>query len=155
MFGYHCSHEQFTPRELLDCVQLAEKAGFEAAMCSDHFTPWSESQGQSGFAYAWLGAALQATRLSFGSVVAPGQRYHPAIVAQAVATLAQMYPGRVWCAVGSGQYMNEHITGHRWPSKRERNQRLLECVEVMRALWRGETVEDFGRVVLPALKETK
>lgn len=140
-FGYHASHEQFTPRDLLKYVQLAEKAGFDAAMCSDHFTPWSERQGQSGFAWSWLGAALQATkRLSFGMVNAPGQRYHPAIIAQAAATLVEMFPGRLWCAFGSGQLMNEHITGQAWMSKADRNVRLKECVDVMRALWRGETV---------------
>src|SRR5687768_10449511 len=94
-FGYHASHEQFAPSELLSCVQLAEQAGFDVAMCSDHFTPWSERQGQSGFAWSWLGAALQATRLSFGMVCAPGQRYHPAIIAQAAATLGEMFPGRI------------------------------------------------------------
>jgi coenzyme F420-dependent glucose-6-phosphate dehydrogenase len=140
-FGYHVSHEQFTPRDLLAYVQLAEKAGFDAAMCSDHFTPWSERQGQSGFAWSWLGAALQATEhLPFGMVNAPGQRYHPAIIAQAAATLASMFPGRLWCAFGSGQLMNEHITGQGWIAKTERNVRLKECVEVIRALWRGETV---------------
>jgi coenzyme F420-dependent glucose-6-phosphate dehydrogenase len=140
MIGYHASHEQFSPGQLLRWVQKAEQAGFQAAMCSDHFTPWSERQGQSGFALSWLGAALQATNLSFGSVCAPGQRYHPAILAQAAATLSEMFPGRLWCAYGSGQLMNEHITGQRWPNKLERNARLLECVQVIRALWRGETV---------------
>ncbi len=80
-------------------------------MCSDHFHPWTERQGQSGFAWSWLGAAMQATRLPFGVVCAPGQRYHPAIVAQAAATLASMYPGRFWVAFGTGQNLNEHITG--------------------------------------------
>ena len=116
-------------------------------MCSDHFHPWSERQGQSGFAFAWLGAALQATRLPFGSVNAPGQRYHPAIVAQAVATLAEMFPGRyAWVALGTGQALNEAITGEGWPSKADRRVRLEECVEVIRALWAGETVTHRGRV---------
>src|SRR4051812_2392357 len=99
--GYHASHEQFDPSALLSHVQLAERAGFQAAMCSDHFNPWSERQGQSGFAWSWLGAALQATHLSFGTVSAPGYRYSPAIVAQAAATLAAMYPSRFWLALGS------------------------------------------------------
>ena len=143
--GFHASHEQFSPRELLGLVQLAEEAGFEAAMCSDHFYPWSERQGESGFAWSWLGAALQATELSsFGVVNAPGQRYHPFLIAQAAATLAEMFPGRFWIAVGSGQALNEHITGERWPSKGERNARLHEAVAVMRALWRGETVDHSG-----------
>lgn len=147
-FGYHVSHEQFTPRDLLTYVQLAEKAGFDAAMSSDHFTPWSERQGQSGFVWSWLGAALQATeRLSFGMVNAPGQRYHPAIIAQAAATLAVMFPGRLWCAFGTGQLMNEHITGEGWIGKAERNARLKECVDVIRALWRGETVSFDGQYI--------
>jgi probable non-F420 flavinoid oxidoreductase len=144
--GYHASHEQFPPGETLACVQAAERAGFAAAMCSDHFAPWSERQGHSGFAWAWLGAALQATSLPFGVVNAPGDRYHPAIIAQAAATLAEMFPGRFWVALGSGQALNEHITGAHWPLKTERNARLRECVEVIRALWAGETVTHHGRV---------
>jgi probable non-F420 flavinoid oxidoreductase len=145
--GYHSSHEQFTPSDLLKYVQLAEQAGFKAAMSSDHFTPWSERQGQSGFAWSWLGAAMHATKLPFGIVNAPGQRYHPAIIAQAAATLAQMFPGRFWVALGSGQYMNEHITGEGWINKPLRNARLRECVEVIRALWRGETVSLDGKYI--------
>jgi coenzyme F420-dependent glucose-6-phosphate dehydrogenase len=146
--GYHASHEQHSPDALLDYVRSAEQAGFDAAMCSDHFHPWSDQQGQSGFAFAWLGAALQATQLSFGSVCAPGQRYNPAIVAQAAATLAVMYPDRYWIALGSGQNLNEHITGDAWPIKEERNARLLEAVDVMRALWAGETVTHYGRFMV-------
>jgi probable non-F420 flavinoid oxidoreductase len=146
IIGYHASHEQFAPGELLDCVRHAEAAGFVAAMCSDHITPWSESQGESGFAWSWLGAAMQATSLPFGVVNAPGERYHPAIVAQAAATLTQMFPGRFWLALGTGQAMNEHITGNPWPLKAERNARLNECVEVIRALWAGKTVTHDGRI---------
>lgn len=138
--GYHASHEQFPPSDLLRCVQAAEQAGFGAAMCSDHLAPWSEQQGESGFAWSWLGAAMQATSLSFGVVNAPGVRYHPAIVAQATATLAEMFPGRFWVALGSGQAINEQVTGEFWPPKPERNARLKECVDVIRALWAGETV---------------
>jgi probable non-F420 flavinoid oxidoreductase len=145
-FGYHASHEQYAPRELLEYVQAAEAAGFEAAMCSDHFHPWTDAQGHSGFAWAWLGAALQATSLSFGTVNAPGARYHPAIIAQAAATLAEMFPNRFWFAIGSGEALNEAITGEPWPTKPERNARLEECADVMRALWRGETVTHHGRV---------
>ena len=90
--GLHASHELYPPSELLDLVRIAQAAGFEAAMCSDHFHPWTPRQGQSGFTWSWLGAALEATHLSFGTVCAPGQRYHPAIIAQAAATLAEMYP---------------------------------------------------------------
>ena len=146
--GYHASHEQHPPSELLSWVQQAEQAGFTAAMSSDHFHPWNEQQGNSGFAWSWLGAALQATSLPMGVVNAPGQRYHPAIIAQAAATLSEMYPERFWVAVGSGQDLNEHITGGPWPRKAERNQRLLESVEVMRALWAGETVTHHGAVTV-------
>jgi coenzyme F420-dependent glucose-6-phosphate dehydrogenase len=143
--GIHASHELYAPGALLEYVRAAEAAGFAAAMCSDHFHPWTERRGQSGYAWAWLGAALQATSLPFGVVCAPGQRYHPAIVAQAAATLTSMYPGRFWIALGTGQNLNEHITGAPWPSKPERRERLLEAVRVIRALWAGETVDHEGR----------
>lgn len=144
--GFHASHEQFRPDRLVDLVRAAEGAGFDAAMCSDHWAPWSADQGQSGFAWSWLGAAMQATSLPFGVVNAPGQRYHPAIVAQAAATLEVMFPGRFWLAVGSGELMNEHITGERWPSKAERNERLRQSADVIRRLWAGETVTHDGLV---------
>lgn len=115
-------------------------------MCSDHFRPWSERQGHSGFAWSWLGAALETTTLTFGTVCAPGQRYHPAIVAQAAATLVEMFPDRFWIAVGSGEALNESITGDPWPPKPVRNERLAESVALMRALWAGETVSGDGHV---------
>lgn len=142
--GYHSSHEQFPPSRLLQLVRKAEKAGFTAAMCSDHFAPWSMKQGESGYAWSWLGAALQATSLPFGVVCAPGQRYHPAIVAQKAATLQEMFPGRFWLAIGSGQFVNESITGQGWPSKGVRDQRLRESAEVIKRLWAGETVTHRG-----------
>lgn len=145
--GYHASHEQFKPSELLKYVQMAEKAGFTLALSSDHFHPWSEQQGQSGFAWSWLGAAMQATpTLSYRIVNAPGERYHPAIIAQAAATLAEMFPNRFWLTVGSGQALNEHITGGKWLVKGDRNTRLKECVDIIRALWSGETVTHHGLV---------
>ena len=119
--GLHCSHEQISPSRLLAHVREAEAAGFGAAMSSDHFSPWSERQGESGFAWSFLGAALQATGLPFGVVNAPGQRYHPAIVAQAAATLCDLFPGRLWVALGTGEASNEHITGERWPPKATRD----------------------------------
>jgi probable non-F420 flavinoid oxidoreductase len=146
--GYHCSHEQFGPRELLDLVVAAEHAGFACATASDHFHPWSEQQGQSGFVWSWLGAAMERTRLPFRTVSAPGYRYHPAILAQAGATLSAMYPDRLWMALGTGQRLNEAITGLAWPQKQERQALLLECVEVMRALWAGETVTHLGRITV-------
>ncbi|MFI7078758.1 TIGR03885 family FMN-dependent LLM class oxidoreductase [Micromonospora sp. NPDC049903] len=144
--GFHASHEQIHPRALLEAVIHAERVGFDAAMCSDHFAPWSERQGHSGFAWSWLGSALQATDLSFGVVNAPGQRYHPAIIAQAIGTLGAMYPGRFWAALGSGEAANEHITGEVWPRKDVRNARLRECVDVIRALLAGEEVSHDGLV---------
>jgi coenzyme F420-dependent glucose-6-phosphate dehydrogenase len=148
IIGYHASHEQYKPSTLLTYAQLAEKAGFGAVLSSDHFHPWSARQGESGFAWSWLGAALQATALSFGVVNAPGQRYHPAIIAQAAATLGEMYPERFFLALGSGQALNELVTGERWPAKADRNARLLESVNVIRALWRGETVNHKGLVTV-------
>ncbi len=144
--GYHASHEQLSPAALLRCVQRAEEAGFRAATCSDHFAPWSMRQGHSGFAWAWLGAALHATSLPFGVVTAPGQRYHPAILAQAMATLGDMFPGRFWAALGSGEAINEHITGDRWPEKAVRDERWVECAGVIRRLLDGEEVTCDGHV---------
>jgi probable non-F420 flavinoid oxidoreductase len=140
--GYHSSHEQFPPEQLLKLVQKAEAAGFEAAMSSEHFHPWSHRQGQSGFTLSWLGAAMQATSIPFGTLAVPGGwRYHPAIVAQAGATLSRMFPGRfAWMALGSGQALNEQITGERWPPKPERNRRLRAGAEIIRELWAGKTV---------------
>jgi probable non-F420 flavinoid oxidoreductase len=148
LYGFHASHEQVHPRDLLSAVTRAERAGFGAAMSSDHFSPWSARQGQSGFAWSWLGAALEATRLPFGVVTAPGQRYHPAVIAQAIGTLAAMYPGRFWAALGTGEASNEHITGAGWPRKDLRNARLRECVAVIRALLAGEEVSHDGLVTV-------
>ncbi|MBW3645937.1 MAG: TIGR03885 family FMN-dependent LLM class oxidoreductase [Actinobacteria bacterium] len=144
--GFHASHEQAPPSALLASVRHAEEAGFDTAMCSDHLAPWSERQGHSGHAWTWLGAALTATSLPFGVVTAPGQRYHPVVMAQAIATLGELFPGRFWAALGSGEAMNEHVTGDRWPDKPTRDARLLECVTVMRALLAGEEVTHDGLV---------
>jgi coenzyme F420-dependent glucose-6-phosphate dehydrogenase len=151
--GYHCSHEQYAPSRLLQLVRQADGAGFQSAMCSDHFHPWGEKQAHSGFAWSWLGAALQATSLSFGVVTVPGGwRYSPAIIAQAAATLAEMYPGRFWIAPGSGELLNEGITGERWPVKADRNARLREGCDIIRALWAGETVTHRGLLVVEEAK---
>jgi len=144
--GYHASHEQIAPSVLLKAVHHAAAAGFQTAMCSDHLAPWSERQGQSGYAWTWLGAALATTTLPFGVVTAPGQRYHPVITAQAIATIGEMFPGRFWAALGSGEASNEHVTGDRWPDKPTRDARLLECVAVMRALLAGEEVTHDGLI---------
>lgn len=148
MIGYHASHEQFSPRSLLNHVREAEKAGFAAFMCSDHFAPWSARQNESAQAWVWLGAALETCQLSGGFVVAPGARYHPAIVAQTLGTLANLFPGRIWAALGSGQYLNEHVTGEAWPPKGERNARLQESFEVIREMFQGKMVNHQGRVTV-------
>jgi coenzyme F420-dependent glucose-6-phosphate dehydrogenase len=146
--GLHASHEQFPPAELLDLAGRATAAGFDAVMCSDHFHPWSEAQGQSGHAWTWLGASMARNAVPHGVVNAPAGRYHPAVIAQAAATLASLFPGRFWMAAGSGEALNESITGETWPAKPERNERLREAVEVMRALWRGEMVDREGLVTV-------
>lgn len=148
IIGYHASHEQFAPSALRDLAVLAEQAGFQAVKTSDHFHPWSERQGHSGFAWAWLGAAMQATTLPFGAISAPGYRYHPAVLAQAAATCGEMFPDRLWLALGSGEAINEAITGEPWPEKAERNARLAECAAIFRALFAGETVTHRGRVTV-------
>ncbi|WP_347755010.1 TIGR03885 family FMN-dependent LLM class oxidoreductase [Agrococcus sp. ProA11] len=148
VIGFHASHEQIPPSALLEHVQHAERAGFHAAMCSDHIAPWSLRQGHSGHSWAWLGAALASTSLSFGVVTAPGQRAHPAVVAQAIASLGEMFPGRFWAALGSGENVNEHITGEPWPEKAVRERRLVESVVAMRRLLDGQEVTHAGEVVL-------
>ncbi|MFW5470805.1 TIGR03885 family FMN-dependent LLM class oxidoreductase [Knoellia sp. CPCC 206435] len=147
-YGFHASHEQISPSDLLRDVQHAERAGFDMAMCSDHYSPWSARQGHSGYTWAWLGAALATTSLTMGCVSAPGQRYHPAVAAQKIATLSQMFEGRFWVALGSGEASNEHITGDGWPRKELRDQRLDECVEVIRRLLSGEEVSHDGLVTV-------
>jgi probable non-F420 flavinoid oxidoreductase len=146
--GYHASHEQFPPEQLVSLAKNAEESGFDLIMSSDHFHPWSPAQGQSGFTWSWLGAAMGATALPFGSLATPvGWRYHPAIIAQAAATLARMFPDRLlWLAMGSGEALNECMTGEPWPEKQERNARLKEAVEIVRALFDGETVTSDGLI---------
>ena len=120
-----------------------------AGMSSDHFSPWSERQGEKGFAWAFLGAALATTSIPFGVVNAPGQRYHPAIVAQAIATLAQMFPGRFWGGAGLRREKSIERANNRSsvaPCKEVRYERLVECVDVIRRLLSGEEVSHEGRV---------
>lgn len=142
--GYHISHEQFSPSDLLKFVVLAEEEGFQFAVSSDHFHSWSPDQGHAGFAWSWLGAGMAKTSIPFGVVNCPHLRYHPAIIAQAAATLDVMFPGRFFLCVGSGQAMNEAITGEHFPPHAERNQRLKEAVDIIRALWKGEKVNHKG-----------
>ncbi len=150
--GFHASHEQFPPSQLLALSQKAAAAGFDVISCSDHFFPWSERQGQSGFAWTWLGASMHATGLPHMVVNAPGQRYHPAIIAQAAATLQEMFPDKFTLIIGTGQNVNEHITGDKWPNKQERNARLLECAKIIRTLWAGETIRHQGLVTIDNAK---
>ncbi|WP_309080778.1 TIGR03885 family FMN-dependent LLM class oxidoreductase [Zhihengliuella sp.] len=140
LLGFHASHEQIGPRQLLEDVQRAERAGFGAALCSDHLNPWGRAQGHSGNAWAWLGAALASTQLRLGVVTAPGHRYPAATFAHQVGTLAAMFPGRFWAAVGTGEYVNESVTGEPWPPKDERRRRVDSTVEDLRRLLAGETV---------------
>lgn len=157
-FAYQISQEQFTPRQLLDLAKRAERAGFDELASSDHLFPWSNAQGHSGFTWSWLGAALEATSIPIGVVNCPYERYHPVIIAQACATLWQMYPGRFWPTFGTGEFLNEHITGKHWPEKAARNRKLAEAIDVMSRLWRGEhfthrgefiTAEDVRLFTLP------
>lgn len=144
--GYHFSHEQFSPGQLLQFAKKVEEAGFQFGLSSDHFHTWNTNQGHSGFAWSWLGAAMCQTHLKFGVVTCPCYRYHPAIIAQAAATLEDMFPNRFWLALGSGQALNEAITGEHWPAKAERNARLKESVEIIQDLWEGKTVSRSGMI---------
>lgn len=144
--GFHASHEQFPPDRMLALAVRAEEAGFDAVASSDHLAPWLTRHGHSGLAWAWLGAAMARTRLPFGVVTVPGQRYHPAITAQGIATLGCLFPGRFTPALGSGEALNEHVTGDPWPDKPVRNQRLAECASVIRRLLAGERVSHDGLV---------
>ncbi len=143
--GYAAMFEQFHPTELLEYSRLAEANGFTSVMASDHFHPWTPQQGQSAFVWAWLGALGATTKLRFGTgVTPPGYRYHPAIVAQAAATLEAMYPGRFWLGLGAGEALNEHIIGEYWPEAPARLERLMESIEVIRKLWSGKVTKFQG-----------
>ncbi|MGH2562511.1 MAG: TIGR03557 family F420-dependent LLM class oxidoreductase [Thermomicrobiales bacterium] len=143
--GYAASFEQFHPTDLLDWSQQAGRAGFGAVMASDHFHPWVPSQGQSAFVWAWLGALGSRTNLRFGTgVTPPGFRYHPAIIAQAAATLAAMYPDRFYLGLGAGEALNEHITGEYWPEAPVRLERLMESIEIIKALFTGKVIKHRG-----------
>ena len=144
--AYHASHEQFAPPELLRYTTHAAKAGFDAIHSSEHFHPWNERQGESGYALAWLGAAMQLCPLPFGLVCTPGYRHHPAVLAQAIATLGQLAGNRLWVALGSGEAINECITAQPWPAKSSRNERLWECFSIIRDLLEGQTVSHHGHV---------
>lgn len=143
--GYAAMCEQFHPNDLLRYCKQAEQAGFSAAMVSDHFHPWVPRQGQSAFVWALLGAIGATTSLRFGTgVTPPGYRYHPAIVAQAAATLEAMYPGRFYLGLGAGEALNEHVVGAYWPEAPARLDRLMESIEIIRKLFTGKTVKHRG-----------
>jgi len=140
--GYKVSAEQFSPSDLLDFTVVAEQCGFDTAAISDHFQPWRHTGGHAPFSLAWLGAAGQATsRIALGtSVLTPTFRYHPAMVAQAMGTLASLFPGRIWLGVGTGESMNEAPLDIEWPDAKERFARLKEAVTVIQILLREDRV---------------
>ena len=144
--GYALSCEEHGPNDLVRYARAAEEAGFEFAMISDHFHPWIERQGHSPFVWSVLGAIAATTeRLRIGTgVTCPLIRIHPAIVAQAAATMETLMPGRFMLGLGTGENLNEHITGDRWPSATERRAMLEEAIEVIRDLWRGELTDHHG-----------
>jgi coenzyme F420-dependent glucose-6-phosphate dehydrogenase len=145
ILGYAASFEQFHPTDLLSYSKHAEKVGFGAVMASDHFHPWVPSQGHSAFVWSWMGALGAQTNLRFGTgVTPPGYRYHPAVIAQAAATLEAMFPGRFYLGLGAGEALNEHIVGDYWPEAPVRLERLMEAIEIIQALFTGKVVKHRG-----------
>ncbi|SDD93386.1 TIGR03557 family F420-dependent LLM class oxidoreductase [Auraticoccus monumenti] len=143
--GYAAMLEQFHPTEAVELSAYAESKGFSGVMAADHFQPWVPSQGQSSFVWNVLTAVGERTTGDFGpGVVAPHFRYHPAVVAQASATLAAMYPGRHWLGVGAGEALNEHVIAGYWPEAGERSRRMFEAIEVINKLFTGKEVKHAG-----------
>lgn len=144
--GYKASAEQFDARTLLEFGVRAEEAGFDSVVVSDHFQPWRYTDGHAPYSFTWMAALGQRTeRVTIGSsVVTPTFRYHPAIVAQAIATLDSLTPGRILLGVGTGESMNEVPIGIEWPEFKERFARLREAVQLMRRLWTEEFVDFEG-----------
>lgn len=145
-WGYTCSSEEFEASDLVAHAQSAEDAGFDFVSVSDHFHPWTQSQGHSPFAWSTVaGIAVTTRRVGIGTgVTCPLIRTHPAIVAQAAATSSELSGGRFFLGVGTGEALNEHITGDRWPPIDLRREMLVEAIEIMRNLWTGETVDHQG-----------
>ncbi len=145
-FGYWLSSEEHGARELVENAAAAEAYGFGIAMLSDHFHPWVPQQGNSPFAWAVLGGIADRTvKLRVGTgVSAPGHRIHPLVLAHAAATVESLMPGRFFLGLGSGERLNEQVTGDRWPPPKERRARLEEAVEVIRKLWDGKSVTHRG-----------
>ena len=144
--GYAAMLEQFHPTDLLDWCPQAEAAGFSAGfMVSEHFHPWTPQQGQSAFAWSFMGALGERTTLPFGvAVTCPGFRYHPAVIAHAASTLGAMYPGRFWLGLGAGEALNEHVIGGEWPEVGIRSAMLFEAIEVINKLFTGDVVRHDG-----------
>ncbi len=145
--GYAAMLEQFHPTDLLDWCAQAEAAGFEAGfMVSEHFHPWTPTQGQSAFAWSFMGALGQRTSLPFGTAVTcPGFRYHPAVIAHAAATLGAMYPGRFYLGLGAGEALNEHVIGGVWPEIGIRSSMMFESIEIINKLFTGKVVKHLGQ----------
>ncbi len=142
--GYFLSGEEYTPAQLVEQAKSAEQAGFDSLWISDHFHPWNDEQGQSVFVWSLIGAISQATNLPVATAVTcPTIRIHPAIIAQAAATSATMLPEFI-LGIGSGEALNEHVLGQRWPNANERLAMLEESVDVMRKLWAGGFVDHHG-----------
>jgi len=149
-FGYAAMLEQFHPTEAVELSAYAESRGFSGVMAADHFQPWVPAQGNSAFVWSVLTALGERTKGDFGpGVTAPIFRWHPAIVAQASATLAAMYPGRHWLGLGSGEALNEHVVGQYWPEAPERINRMFEAVEIIDKLFTaslaGKDVKHAGK----------
>ncbi len=144
--GYAAMLEQFHPTELLDWCAQAEAAGFSAGfMVSEHFHPWTPQQGNSAFAWAFMGALGLRTSLRFGTgVTCPSFRYHPAMIAHAAATLGAMFPGRFWLGLGAGEALNEHIVGGQWPEIGVRSAMMFEAIEIINKLFTGDVVRHRG-----------
>src|SRR2546423_481054 len=144
--GYFLSSEEFGPRELVRQARMAEEAGFEGLWISDHFHPWNDEQGHSSFVWSTIGAIAQATEMHVTTAVTcPTVRIHPAIVAHAAATSAVLLEGRFALGLGSGEALNEHILGDRWPEAEQRLQMLEEAVLVIRRMWEGGMQSHRGR----------
>jgi coenzyme F420-dependent glucose-6-phosphate dehydrogenase len=144
--GYAAMLEQFAPGEALDLCALADSAGFSGVMAADHFQPWTPQQGQASFVWEVLAVAGARTKGDLGpGVTCPSFRMHPAIVAQAAATLEVMYPGRSWLGLGSGEALNEHVVAGYWPEAPERINRMFEAIEIIRKLFSGKDVKHDGR----------
>jgi G6PDH family F420-dependent oxidoreductase len=143
--GYAAMLEQFGPQEVIGYSAAAEAAGFSGVMAADHFQPWVPQQGQAAFVWNVLTAIGERTKGDLGpGVTCPSFRMHPAIVAQASATLAAMYPGRHWLGLGSGEALNEHVLGGYWPETPERIARMFEAIEIIRKLFTGKDVKHAG-----------